>query len=56
MGVHRRVPEVRYRGRDVPGLERLEGHRGQAVEYLGEWDYPLNKVLHKALDLYMSRR
>jgi lipid II:glycine glycyltransferase (peptidoglycan interpeptide bridge formation enzyme) len=21
-----------------------------------EWDYPLNKVLHKALDLYMSRR
>ena len=29
---------------------------GQAVEYLGKWDYPLNKVLHKALDLYMSRR
>lgn len=21
-----------------------------------EWDYPLNKVLHKTLDLYMSRR
>lgn len=32
------------------------GTGGQAVEYLGEWDYPLNKVLHKALDLYMSRR
>ncbi|MGC0336731.1 lipid II:glycine glycyltransferase (peptidoglycan interpeptide bridge formation enzyme) [Streptomyces sp. SLBN-8D4] len=26
------------------------------VEYLGEWDHPLNKVLHKALDVYMSRR
>ncbi len=32
------------------------GTGGQAVEYLGEWDYPLNKMLHKALDLYMSRR
>ncbi|GAA3357513.1 hypothetical protein GCM10017744_028400 [Streptomyces antimycoticus] len=32
------------------------GTGGQAVEYLGEWDYPLNKVLHKALGPYMSRR
>ena len=32
------------------------GTGGQAVEYLGEWDFPLNKVLHKALDMYMSRR
>lgn len=39
------------------GLLRFKvGTGGQAVEYLGEWDYPLNKVLHKALDLYMSRR
>ncbi|GGM25571.1 peptidoglycan bridge formation protein FemAB [Streptomyces fumigatiscleroticus] len=39
------------------GLLRFKaGSGGQAVEYLGEWDYPLNKVLHKALDLYMSRR
>ncbi|WP_326772693.1 lipid II:glycine glycyltransferase FemX [Streptomyces sp. NBC_01445] len=39
------------------GLLRFKaGAGGQAVEYLGEWDYPLNKVLHKALDLYMSRR
>ena len=29
---------------------------GQAAEYLGEWDFPLNKLLHKALDIYMSRR
>ena len=28
----------------------------QAAEYLGEWDFPLNKLLHKALDIYMSRR
>lgn len=32
------------------------GTGGQAVEYLGEWDFPLNKLLHKALDIYMSRR
>ncbi|MDI5904205.1 MULTISPECIES: hypothetical protein [Streptomyces] len=33
---------------------RKAGTGGQAIEYLGEWDYPLNKV--QALDLYMSRR
>ncbi|AKA01168.1 peptidoglycan bridge formation protein FemAB [Streptomyces noursei ZPM] len=39
------------------GLLRFKvGSGGQAVEYLGEWDYPLNKVLHKALDFYISRR
>lgn len=39
------------------GLLRFKaGAGGEAVEYLGEWDYPLSKVLHKALDLYMSRR
>jgi lipid II:glycine glycyltransferase (peptidoglycan interpeptide bridge formation enzyme) len=32
------------------------GTGGQAAEYLGEWDFPLNKLLHKALDVYMSRR
>ncbi|MFE6777064.1 lipid II:glycine glycyltransferase FemX [Streptomyces sp. NPDC057702] len=32
------------------------GTGGQAAEYLGEWDFPLNKLLHKALDMYMSRR
>ncbi|MFI1969923.1 peptidoglycan bridge formation protein FemAB [Streptomyces cinnamoneus] len=32
------------------------GTGGQAAEYLGEWDFPLNKLLHKALDIYMSRR
>ncbi|QXE33970.1 peptidoglycan bridge formation glycyltransferase FemA/FemB family protein [Streptomyces sp. GMY02] len=39
------------------GLLRFKaGTGGEAVEYLGEWDYPLNKLLHKALDLYMARR
>ncbi|MEU3660178.1 peptidoglycan bridge formation glycyltransferase FemA/FemB family protein [Streptomyces sp. NPDC032940] len=39
------------------GLLRFKvGAGGEAVEYLGEWDYPLNKVLHKALQLYLSRR
>ncbi|MEU1486958.1 peptidoglycan bridge formation glycyltransferase FemA/FemB family protein [Streptomyces sp. NPDC005752] len=39
------------------GLLRFKvGTGGQAVEYLGEWDFPLNKLLHKALGLYMSRR
>jgi lipid II:glycine glycyltransferase (peptidoglycan interpeptide bridge formation enzyme) len=32
------------------------GTGGQAAEYLGEWDFPLNKLLHRALDIYMSRR
>ncbi|WP_328545509.1 lipid II:glycine glycyltransferase FemX [Streptomyces platensis] len=39
------------------GLLRFKvGTGGQAIEYLGEWDLPLNRVLHKALDLYMARR
>lgn len=39
------------------GLLRFKvGTGGEAIEYLGEWDYPLNKVLHKALGIYMSRR
>ncbi|WP_035792274.1 lipid II:glycine glycyltransferase FemX [Kitasatospora mediocidica] len=32
------------------------GTGGQAAEYLGEWDFPLNKLLHRVLDLYLSRR
>ncbi|MGZ3103105.1 lipid II:glycine glycyltransferase FemX [Streptomyces sp. H72] len=39
------------------GLLRFKtGAGGEAVEYLGEWEYPLNRVLHRALGLYMSRR
>jgi lipid II:glycine glycyltransferase (peptidoglycan interpeptide bridge formation enzyme) len=32
------------------------GTGGEAVEYLGEWDLPLNRLLYKAFDVYMSRR
>ncbi|NUR57212.1 MAG: peptidoglycan bridge formation glycyltransferase FemA/FemB family protein [Catenulispora sp.] len=32
------------------------GTGGQAVEYLGEWDYPLNPLLHRAFEIYMARR
>jgi lipid II:glycine glycyltransferase (peptidoglycan interpeptide bridge formation enzyme) len=32
------------------------GTGGQAVEYLGEWDYPLSPLLHKAFQLYLARR
>jgi vancomycin resistance protein VanK len=32
------------------------GTGGEAVEYVGEWDLPLNKALYAAFDLYMLRR
>jgi lipid II:glycine glycyltransferase (peptidoglycan interpeptide bridge formation enzyme) len=43
----------------APHIERLKfrlGMGGQIAENLGEWDFALNKVLHKALDLYLARR
>ncbi|MDN3059717.1 peptidoglycan bridge formation glycyltransferase FemA/FemB family protein [Streptomyces sp. SRF1] len=39
------------------GLLRFKvGTGGEAIEYLGEWNYPLSKTLHKALGFYLSRR
>lgn len=32
------------------------GTGGEALEYAGEWDLPLNRVIYKAFDLYMKRR
>ena len=32
------------------------GIGGEAVEYAGEWDFPLNRPLYTAFDLYMKRR
>jgi vancomycin resistance protein VanK len=32
------------------------GTGGEAVEYVGEWDLPLNRPLYTAFDLYMKRR
>lgn len=44
---------------DDPHLGLIQfkvGTGGEAVEYVGEWDLPLNKPLYKAFDLYMKRR
>lgn len=39
------------------GLIRFKvGTGGHAVEYLGEWDLPISRVLYTAFDLYMKRR
>ena len=32
------------------------GTGGEAVEYAGEWDLPLNRLVHRAFTLYMARR
>jgi lipid II:glycine glycyltransferase (peptidoglycan interpeptide bridge formation enzyme) len=32
------------------------GTGGEAVEYAGEWDLPLNKLMFAAFDLYLKRR
>jgi lipid II:glycine glycyltransferase (peptidoglycan interpeptide bridge formation enzyme) len=53
----RGITDTLDEGNHLLGLLRFKvGTGGQAVEYLGEWDFPLNRFLHKALDLYMSRR
>jgi vancomycin resistance protein VanK len=32
------------------------GTGGEAVEYAGEWDLPLNRLIYKAFELYLTRR
>jgi lipid II:glycine glycyltransferase (peptidoglycan interpeptide bridge formation enzyme) len=32
------------------------GTGGEAVEYVGEWDLPISRILYTAFDLYMRRR
>jgi lipid II:glycine glycyltransferase (peptidoglycan interpeptide bridge formation enzyme) len=44
---------------DDPHLGLIQfkvGTGGEAVEYLGEWDLPLNGLLYKAFDVYMKHR
>ena len=42
---------------DHVGLIQFKvGTGGEAVEYAGEWDLPLNRPIYKAFDLYMKRR
>ena len=46
-------------GADDPEIGLIQfkvGTGGQAVSYVGEWDLPLNKLLHTAFGLYMERR
>jgi lipid II:glycine glycyltransferase (peptidoglycan interpeptide bridge formation enzyme) len=39
------------------GLIRFKvGTGGEAVQYVGEWDLPLNRAIYTAFDLYMKRR
>jgi lipid II:glycine glycyltransferase (peptidoglycan interpeptide bridge formation enzyme) len=39
------------------GLLRFKvGLGGEAVEYLGEWDYPVSPLLHRAFQYYLARR
>jgi len=45
--------------KDDPHVGLLQfkvGTGGTAVEYVGEWDLPLNRLLYKAFAVYMSRR
>lgn len=44
---------------DDPHLGLIQfkvGTGGEAVEYVGEWDLPLNRPLYKAFELYLRRR
>lgn len=46
-------------GADDPELGLIQfkvGTGGEIVEYLGEWDLPINRPLYKAFNWYMSRR
>lgn len=37
-------------------LQFKVGTGGEAVEYLGEWDLPISRILYTAFDFYMRRR
>ncbi|MET9920431.1 peptidoglycan bridge formation glycyltransferase FemA/FemB family protein [Streptomyces sp. NPDC006435] len=53
----RGITDTLDEGNHLLGLLRFKvGTGGRAAEYVGEWDFPVNKVLHKAFSLYMARR
>ena len=44
---------------DDPHLGLIQfkvGTGGEAVEHLGEWDLPLNRLIYAAFELYLRRR
>ena len=50
---HHRDPRRR---RPHVGLIQFKvGTGGEAVEYAGEWDLPINRAIYKAFQLYMAR-
>lgn len=53
----RGITDTLDEGNHLLGLLRFKaGTGGRAVEYVGEWDYPVSRLLHKAFGLYMARR
>lgn len=53
----RGITGTRGESNHLLGLPRLKAGTGsEAAEYLGEWDFPLNKPLHKAFQLRTARR
>jgi len=53
----RGITDTLDEGDHLVGLLRFKaGAGGEAAEYLGEWDFPVNRLLHKALQVYMARR
>jgi lipid II:glycine glycyltransferase (peptidoglycan interpeptide bridge formation enzyme) len=61
MGAHvydlRGIGDILDESNHLFGLIRFKvGTGGSAAEYIGEWDFPLSKVLQKAFDMYMTSR
>ena len=53
----RGITDTLASGDDHLGLIQFKvGTGGEAVEYAGEWDLPLNRMIYRAFALYMSRR
>ena len=53
----RGITDTLASGDDHLGLIQFKvGTGGEAVEYAGEWDLPLNRAIYRAFALYMSRR
>ncbi len=53
----RGIAETLNEGDPHLGLVQFKvGTGGEAVEYAGEWDLPLNRLLYRGFDLYLRRR
>jgi len=47
---------VMVRRRTMRHIQFKTGTGGQAVETVGEWDLPLNRLLYQGFALYLNRR